>query len=392
MKRAIILILDSLGIGALPDAVDYGDEGADTLGHIAEKADNFNPVNLKKLGIGNIEGVNEAVGRVEDSLGCFARLAEKSIGKDTTTGHWEIAGLYTDVPFKTYPEGFPRKFIELLEERIGRKVIGNYPASGTEIIELLGPEHEETGKPIVYTSADSVFQVACNTAVVPLEELYEICEIAREMLTGDWACARVIARPYIINAEGKRERTSDRKDYSVKPPERTLLNYVQDSGQVSATIGKISDIFDAYGVDVGIHIDNNMDGVDRCLQALATDFNGLLFINLVEFDSKYGHRRNVQGYADAIMEFDERLPEILAALKKDDIIIITADHGNDPAAPGTDHTREYVFMLAYGALLKKGVNLGTRCSFADIAATCAEYLELEEKPPIGESFLKEILL
>ncbi len=391
MKRAIILILDSLGIGAMPDAADYGDEGVDTLGHIAQMAENFNPVNLKKLGLGNIQGVSETVGRVEEPAGCFARLAEKSVGKDTTTGHWEIAGLYTDVPFKTYPEGFPDEFIEQFEERIGRKVIGNYPASGTEIIEVLGSEHEETGKPIVYTSADSVFQVACNTAVVPLEDLYRICEIAREMLVGDWACARVIARPYIINAQGKRERTSDRKDYSVKPPARTLLNYVQDSGKLSATIGKISDIFDGYGVDIGIHINSNMDGVDRCLQALATDFNGLLFINLVEFDSKYGHRRDVQGYADCVMEFDARFPEILAALKKDDIIILTADHGNDPAAPGTDHTREYVFMLTYGAPLRRGVDLGTRSSFADIAATCLEYLEIDEKLPIGESFLREIL-
>ncbi|MCQ2561542.1 MAG: phosphopentomutase [Clostridia bacterium] len=391
MKRAIIMVLDSLGVGELPDAAKYTDAGCDTLGHIAENAKDFNPVNLINLGMGNIDGVNPRMPRTESPAGCFARCAEMSLGKDTTTGHWEIAGLYTDVPFKTYPDGFPKEFIEAYQERIGREVIGNYPASGTEIIEVLGDEHEKTGKPIVYTSADSVFQIACNVGVVPLDELYKYCEIAREMLQGEWACGRVIARPYIKNAEGKRERTSDRKDYSVKPPKRTILNMVQDAGMVSASVGKISDIFDRYGVDLGIHLKNNMDGVDRTIQALATDFEGLLFVNLVDFDAKYGHRRDVQGYGDCIMEFDARVPEILAALKDEDIIIFTADHGNDPTAHGTDHTREYTPMIAFGKPLKNGVNLGTLKSFADIGCTCLEYLGIEERPEIGQSFLKEIL-
>lgn len=391
MKRAIIMVLDSLGIGELPDAAKYTDAGSDTLGHIAEHAKNFDPKHLIELGIGNIEGVNPAVPRADAPKASFARLAEMSTGKDTTTGHWEIAGLYTKVPFKTYPDGFPKEFIEEYQKRIGREVIGNYPASGTVIIEELGDEHEATGKPIVYTSADSVFQIACNVDVVPLEELYRYCEIAREMLVGDWACGRVIARPYKKNAQGKRERTSDRKDYSVKPPARTLLNMVQDSGQVSATVGKISDIFDRYGVDLGIHLHDNMDGVDRTIQAMATDFEGLLFVNLVDFDAKYGHRRDVQGYGDCIMEFDARVPELLAALKDEDILIFTADHGNDPTAHGTDHTREHVPMLVVGKPVKEGVDLGTRKSFADIACTCLEYLGIEERPAIGESFLKEIL-
>lgn len=391
MKRAIIMVLDSLGIGELPDAASYNDAGCDTLGHIAEKAKHFNPINLINLGIGNIDGVNQSMPRAMEPKACYGRCSEKSMGKDTTTGHWEIAGLYTDVPFKTYPEGFPREFIEEYQKRIGREVIGNYPASGTEIIEVLGDEHEKTGKPIVYTSADSVFQIACNLNVVPLEELYRYCEIAREMLQGDWACGRVIARPYTINESGQRERTSDRKDYSVKPPKRTLLNMVQDSGLLSASVGKISDIFDRYGVDVGVHLKNNMDGVDRTIQALQTDFEGLLFVNLVDFDAKYGHRRDVQGYADCIMEFDKRLPELLSNLKDEDIIIFTADHGNDPTHHGTDHTREYTPILVYGKSLKRGVNLGTRKSFADIGCTCLEYLGVAERPEIGESFLKEIL-
>ena len=385
------MVLDSLGIGELPDAAQYTDAGTDTLGHIAQYAKDFDPENLIGLGIGNIEGAGPFVPRTDHPGASFARMAEMSTGKDTTTGHWEIAGLYTEVPFKTYPDGFPKEFIDEYQKRIGREVIGNYPASGTEIIEELGDEHEATGKPIVYTSADSVFQIACNVDVVPLEDLYRCCEIAREMLQGDWACGRVSARPYRENAAGKRERTADRKDYSVKPPRRTLLNMVQDAGQVSATVGKISDIFDRYGVDLGVHLKNNMDGVDRTIQAMAADFEGLLFVNLVDFDAKYGHRRDVQGYADCIMEFDARVPELLAAMKDEDVMFFTADHGNDPTAHGTDHTREHVPMLVFGKPVKEGVDLGTRSSFADIACTILEYLGIEERPAIGTSFLKEIL-
>jgi phosphopentomutase len=386
MKRVILIVLDSLGIGALPDAEKYGDAGAHTLDHIADAMPDFKIPGLVKLGLGEIEGVAK-IKKENSPEGAYGRLAERSNGKDTITGHWEIAGLYTEVPFKTFPV-FPKEFMEAYEKAIGIETLGNYAASGTEIIETLGPEHEKTGKPIIYTSADSVFQIAANTAVIPLEKLYHMCEVAREMLVGDVQVGRVIARPYIIE-NGKRTRTSDRKDYAVSPSGKTVLDSVKDSGQVVYAIGKINDIFNGQGVSISVHTESNMDGVNKTLQAMHADFEGFVFTNLVDFDSKYGHRRDAAGYGRALEEFDERLPEIIAAMKPEDILILCADHGNDPVHTGWDHTREHVPVLLYGKSIREGVDLGTRTSFADISATVAEYLGVP-KSQIGESFLNLI--
>ena len=390
VKRVILMVMDSLGVGALPDAEKYGDKGADTLGHIADRmGDGFKIPELSKLGFGNIEAAAGGRFRTEKPEGSYCRLMEKSAGKDTITGHWEIAGIETKIPFKTYPDGFPKEFIAEFEKEIGREVIGNYPASGTEIIETLGDEHEATGKPIIYTSADSVLQIAANTDVIPLAELYEICEKARALLHGDWACGRVIARPY-VKENGKRVRTSDRHDYAVAPPEDTLLDKVEKAGKTVYAVGKIRDIFDGKGVTESVHTVSNMDGVDKTIEAMEKDFEGFIFTNLVDFDSMYGHRRNPEGYGQAIMDFDGRLPAIKAAMKPGDVLMLCADHGNDPVHSGTDHTREHIPLVVYGEEIKAGVNLGTRKSFADIGATIAEMLGAETTS-IGESFAKEIL-
>lgn len=389
MSKVILIVTDSMGIGALPDAANYGDAGADTFGHILENKKDMKTPNLIKMGIANIDGVSWKGAAVKDPVGAFGKMAEISKGKDTITGHWEIAGIYTDTPFKTYPDGFPESFIKAFENAIGTEVLGNYPASGTEIIEQLGPEHEATGKPIVYTSADSVFQIAANTDVIPLEKLYEICEEARRLLVGDVACGRVIARPYVIE-NGKRTRTSDRRDYAVSPPEDTVLDKVKAAGKTVYAVGKISDIFNGKGVTQAVHTDSNMDGVDKTIQALGMDFDGFVFTNLVDFDSKYGHRRDPQGYGQCIEEFDARLPEVMAAMGEDDVLMICADHGNDPVHSGFDHTREYVPLLVYGKKVKAGANLGIRKTFADVGATVADILGAEA-PSIGESF-KEVIL
>ncbi|QOX65863.1 phosphopentomutase [Anoxybacterium hadale] len=383
MKRAVLIVLDSLGIGEMPDAPGYGDAGADTLGHIAESKADLAIPNLLSLGLGNIEGVTKLKADAEPK-GAYGRLTEMSKGKDTITGHWEIAGLYTEIPFKTFPE-FPEEFMEAFEKEIGIETLGNYAASGTEIIEALGPEHEKTGKPIIYTSADSVFQIAANTDVIPLERLYHICEVARRMLVGDVQVGRVIARPYVIQ-DGQRVRTSDRKDYAVSPSGKTVMDHIKDSGKLVYAIGKINDIFNGQGVSLSVHTDSNMDGVDKTVQALHADFEGFIFTNLVDFDSKYGHRRDPVGYGKCLEEFDNRLPEIMGAMKADDILILCADHGNDPVHEGWDHTREYVPVVVWGKRLKQSVNLGTRASFADISATIAEYLSVS-KSEMGESFL-----
>ena len=389
MSKVILVVTDSMGVGALPDAAGYGDNGADTFGHILDKNKNLEIPNLKNLGIGNIEGVFWDHLKSESPIGAFGKMAEISKGKDTITGHWEIAGIYTDTPFKTYPDGFPDKFIRDFEKAIGREVIGNYPASGTEIIEQLGPEHEATGKPIVYTSADSVFQIAANTDIIPLEELYDICLKARGLLIGDVACGRVIARPYIIK-DGKRTRTSQRRDYAVSPTEDTVLDKVKAAGKRVYAVGKISDIFNGKGVTDAVHTDSNMDGIDKTIEATGMDFDGFIFTNLVDFDSQYGHRRDALGYGKAIEEFDARLPELMKALSDDDVLMICADHGNDPVHTGFDHTREYVPVLVYGKIVKAGVDLGIRKTFADIGATVADILGAEPTK-IGESF-KEVIL
>lgn len=390
INRVTIIVLDSLGMGQLPDSANFGDEGADTFGHILDEYE-MNIPNLRNLGLGNIQNAAGGRLRIESPEAAFGRFAEKSNGKDTITGHWEIAGLYTEVPFKTYPDGFPEEVMKKFTEAIGRGYLGNCTASGTEIIEQLGEEHERTGKVIVYTSADSVFQIAVNTDVVPLDELYSICEKARELLVGEFACGRVIARPYIIEA-GKRVRTSDRKDYSVSPPAQTMLDIVKNAGKTVYTIGKISDIFNDHGVTESVHTSSNMDGVDKTIEALNKKFSGLIFTNLVDFDSKFGHRRDAVGYGKAIEEFDERLPEILRAMKENDLLILCSDHGNDPKHDGWDHTREYILGIFVGQQVKEGVDLGTRSSFADIGATVVDILtEGSAKTEIGESF-KDLIL
>lgn len=392
VNRVILIVADSLGIGALPDAEKYGDKGADTLGHIMREVPDIKMPNLRKLGICEIAEICDRA--ADKSAGMrpslTGRLAEKSKGKDTITGHWEIAGIYTDVPFKTYPDGFPDDFIKRFEEAIGTEVLGNYPASGTEIIEKLGDEHEKTGKPIVYTSADSVFQIAASTDVIPLERLYEICEKARSMLVGDVACGRVIARPY-IKQDGKRVRTSDRKDYAVSPPKETMLDIIAEAGMPVYAIGKISDIFNGKGITKAVHTDDNADGIEKTIAAIKENTSGLIFTNLVDFDSKYGHRRDPLGYARAIEEFDARIPELTAAMKEDDLLMICADHGNDPVHSGWDHTREYIPLIAYSKRMESGsfgagVNLGIRDSFADIGATICDMLGTEKRPEIGKSF------
>lgn len=387
MKRVTLIILDSLGIGAMQDAEKYGDAGSHTLDHIADAMPEFKIPNLVKLGLGNIDGVAK-IAKESNPWGAFGRLTEMSTGKDTITGHWEIAGLYTEVPFKTFAE-FPKEFMDAYEKAIGMETLGNYAASGTEIIETLGPEHEKTGKPIIYTSADSVFQIAANTAVIPLEKLYHICEVAREMLVGDVQVGRVIARPYVIE-NGKRIRTSDRRDYAVSPSGKTILDNIKDSGKTVYAIGKINDIFNGHGINISVHTESNMDGVDKTIEAMHADFEGFLFTNLVDFDSKYGHRRDPAGYGKAIEEFDSRLPEIMSVMKPEDILILCADHGNDPAHSGWDHTREHVPVILYGKNIRQGVNLGTRKSFADISAAIAEYLSVS-KAQIGESFLNLLI-
>lgn len=384
--KIILIVMDSLGVGELPDADKYGDKGAFTFGHIFRECPDINIPNLRKLGFCNIDGMPKDLA-VSEPEGAYGKLAEMSKGKDTITGHWEIAGIKTDIPFKTYPHGFPKEYIEKFEQAIGTGVLGNYPRSGTVIIEELGEEHEKTGKPIVYTSADSVFQIAANTDVIPLEKLYEMCETAREMLQGEWACGRVIARPYIIK-DGKRQRTSDRRDYAVSPPEDTVLDKLTAAGKTVYAVGKIHDIFNGQGISQWIHTDDNMDGVDKTLDAMDMDFDGLIFTNLVDFDSKFGHRRDPLGYARAIEEFDERIPKIYDKMKKDDILIICADHGNDPVHSGFDHTREYVPLLVYGSSIKSR-DLGTGNSFGDIGAFVSEYFGAQ---PVGtgKSFLEKV--
>jgi phosphopentomutase len=387
-KRILLIVLDSLGVGQSPDAASYGDEGADTFRHIVEKVPEIHIPNLIQLGISSIDGI-DYLKKPMISTGAFGRAKELSNGKDTITGHWEIGGLYTSIPFKTFPDGFPAAFMKDYEEKIGIGTLGNYAASGTEILKKLGEEHAKTGKPIVYTSADSVFQIAANTAVIPLETLYTYCEIARAMLVGELQVGRVIARPFIYE-NGQYARTSDRKDYAVSPSGKTVLDHVLASGKKVYAVGKIGDIFNYQGISESIHTESNMDGVDKTIAVMHQDFEGFVFTNLVDFDSKYGHRRDPKGYATAIEDFDARLPEILSSLREDDILMLCADHGNDPVFAGWDHTREYVPILVYGSNIQKGFNIGTRESFADIGATISAYLDVH-KTAIGTSFLKDIL-
>lgn len=388
INRVVLLILDSVGCGALPDAEKFGDVGVNTLSNIALNSKAFNIPNLISMGIGNIEGV-EGIEKCDSPNSAYGRMGEASFGKDTTTGHWELAGLYIDTPFQTYPDGFPKEIIDEFEAKTGRKVICNKPASGTEILEQLGEEHVKTGDVIVYTSADSVFQIAAHEEVVPLDELYSMCQIARDMLMGEHQVARVIARPF-IGEVGKFERTPNRRDYSLSPFNETVLDFMKEDGYDVQAVGKIVDIFNEQGITEDVHTISNMDGVDKTIDYIKSDSKGLIFTNLVDFDAKFGHRRNVSGYREAIEEFDVRLPEILDALKEDDLFIITADHGNDPTYKGTDHTREYVPLLVYGDMVAEGKPLGTLSTFSDVAATISEIFNVK-RTEYGKSFLKEII-
>ena len=387
MKRAILIVMDSVGIGEMPDAQEYGDKGSNTLGNIARIRGGLNLPHLQSLGLGNIAPI-QGVDPVPDPKGCFGKMAEKSPGKDTTTGHWEIAGVVLEKAFPTFPQGFPEDFIKAFEERIGRQVLGNEVASGTEIIQRLGPEHVKTGKPIVYTSADSVFQVAAHEEIIPLEELYKICETAREMLEGDLRVGRVIARPF-LGTPGDFYRTTNRHDYAIEPPHKILLEAIKEKGLSVMAVGKIKDIYAGHGVTDHVPSKGNMDGVDKTLAFMREKKPGFIMTNLVDFDMLYGHRNDVENYAKALEEFDQRLPEIFAQLEDEDLLFITADHGCDPTTESTDHSREYVPLLVYGKKIKAGVNLGIRLSFADLGATIAEYLD---KQPLlnGVSFLREI--
>lgn len=387
INRVVLFVLDSVGIGALPDAQQFGDINVNTLGNIARETGIKLP-NLRGLGLGNID---ELIGiePICNPTGAYGRSMEVSMGKDTTTGHWEMAGLHLTEPFRTYADGFPKEVIDAFEGAIGRKILGNKAASGTEIIEELGKEHMETGMPIVYTSADSVFQIAAHEEVIPLDELYKMCSIAREIMMGEHAVARIIARPF-VGTPGSFERTPNRRDYSLEPFESTVLDLAKEKGLDVVGIGKIEDIFNGKGVTEAIHTKDNMEGVEETIKALQRESKGIIFTNLVDFDSKYGHRRDVAGYKKALEEFDARVPELLQNLKAQDVIIFTADHGNDPTYKGTDHTREYVPIIVYGEAIKENVNIGTRKSFADIANTISDLLNIPNTGK-GESF-KELII
>jgi len=388
-KRIFVIVMDSVGIGEAPDAEKFGDKGADTLGHIAERMNGLHMPNLAKLGLSNIREI-KGVEKAEHPLAYYTKMQEASTGKDTMTGHWEIMGLNITQPFQVFPNGFPDALIKALEEKTGRKIIANKPASGTAILEELGEEHMKTGALIVYTSADSVLQIAAHEEIVPLDELYNICGIAREMtLADEYKVGRVIARPF-IGEPGHFKRTSNRHDYALKPFDRTVMDELKDAGLDVLAIGKISDIFDGEGVTESFRTVSNMDGMDKLVYTVEKDFTGLSFLNLVDFDALFGHRRDPLGYGKALEEFDARLPEVLDKLTENDLLMITADHGNDPIHHGTDHTREYVPLLIYSKRFQSGGRqLPIRQTFADIGATVADNFKVK-MPSYGKSMLAEL--
>ncbi|WP_339200276.1 phosphopentomutase [Peribacillus sp. FSL P2-0133] len=389
-KRIFVIVMDSVGIGEAPDADLFGDKGADTLGHIAERMNGLNMPTLAKLGLGNIREI-KGIDKAQQPLAYFTKMKEASTGKDTMTGHWEIMGLNISTPFRVFPDGFPELLVNELEAKMGRGIIGNVPASGTEIIERLGEEHMKTGALIVYTSADSVLQIAAHEDIVPIDELYKICEIAREMTMADeFKVGRVIARPF-TGEPGNFKRTPNRHDYALKPFNRTVMDELKDSGYDVLAIGKISDIFDGEGVTESLRTVSNMDGMDKLIQTVEQDFKGLSFLNLVDFDALYGHRRDPEGYGKALEEFDARMPEVLDKLNEDDLLIITADHGNDPVHEGTDHTREYVPLLVYSKRFTEGAELPIRDTFADIGATVAANFDVK-MPAFGKNILGDLNL
>lgn len=384
-KRIHVIVMDSVGIGEAPDADVFGDVGSHTIGHIAEKMNGLHMPQMEQLGLGNIDDI-QGIARQEEPAAYFGKMQEASVGKDTMTGHWEIMGLNIDKPFKVYPDGFPQELISQLEEKTGRKVIGNKPASGTEILDELGEEHMKTGAIIVYTSADPVLQIAAHEEIIPLEELYRICEIARELtLSEEFLVGRIIARPF-IGGPGKFVRTSNRHDYALKPFGRTAMNELSDEGLDVIAIGKINDIYNGEGITSTERTTDNMDGMDKFIATLDKDFKGISFLNLVDFDALFGHRRDPLGYGKALEEFDVRLKEVFPKLTEEDLLIITADHGNDPTMPGTDHTREYVPLIVYSPKFKEITELPLRNTFADIGATISENFGVSTTE-FGESFL-----
>lgn len=369
-KRVFLIVLDSVGIGEMPDAAEFGDAGSNTL-KAASKSPFFAMPGMKELGLFHIDGVEW--GRPETGFcGAVARMTEQSKGKDTTIGHWEIAGVVSPTPLPTFPDGFPADLLTAFEQQTGRGILCNRPYSGTDVIRDFGEEHVKTGKLIVYTSADSVFQIAAHEEIVPIDELYRYCEIARKLCTGPYGVGRVIARPFI--GEHPFKRTSRRHDYSLLPPKETMLDAVRAVGQEVIGVGKINDIFAGQGITKMVRTANNQEGIDRTIEFAKTDFKGICFTNLVDYDMLYGHRNDVDGYAKALTEFDQRLPELLGVLQDEDVLMITADHGCDPSTPSTDHSREYTPWVVTGKAVQGGVNLGTRKSFADIAATILDYL------------------
>jgi phosphopentomutase len=385
--RVFLIVLDGVGMGELPDAADYGDEGSNTLLHVAQSVRGIRLPNLERLGLGRLLDL-PGVRAVVDPKAARARLAERSPGKDSTTGHWELAGLVLDRAFPTYPAGFPNELLERFSERVGRGWIGNVAASGTEIIDRLGEQHQRSGAYIVYTSADSVFQIAAHEQTVPLEELYAACRAAREILTGEHAVGRVIARPF-VGGPGAYQRTANRRDFSLPPPAPTLLDRLVDAGWPVIAVGKVDDLFAGKGITEAMHTSGNAEGEDILADLSRKAGPGLVFANLVDFDTLYGHRNDPIGFARALEQFDERLSEILGHLKTDDLCLITADHGNDPVTPSTDHSREYTPLLAAGPRVRPGADLGTRDTFADVGASIAQAFDLRPLPA-GRSFLREI--
>ena len=385
-KRVFLIVLDSVGIGEMPDSAEYGDAGSNTVRSCASSS-YFSMPNMERYGLFDLEGIKDLKKTYILPQGACLRMAEDSKGKDTTIGHWEISGIESESPLPTFPEGFPERLIKAFEEKTGRRVICNKPYSGTEVIKDYGKESVETGALIVYTSADSVFQIAAHEAVVPIEELYRYCEIARELCVGEFGVGRVIARPF--EGEHPYTRTSRRHDYSVVPPKKTMLNYISEQGKEVWAIGKINDIFVGSGITRSVRTVNNEDGINKTLEWMKEDFEGLCFTNLVDFDMTYGHRNDVDGYAKALSYFDERLPELVENLRKDDLLFITADHGCDPGTPSTDHSREHVPVIVIGKKVWPG-HKGTRYSFADTGKTIMEYLKVTGDIA-GESYLKDII-
>lgn len=390
IDRIIWIVLDSVGVGELPDADRFGDSGSNTIGNTSEAVGGLEIPNMVKMGLGNIDGM-KGVERCDKPVAAYGRLGELSNGKDTTIGHWEMAGIYTKEPFPVYPDGFPKEIIDEFIQKCGIDgVLCNAPASGTEVIARLGDEHMRTKKPIIYTSADSVFQIAAHEDIIPPEQLYKMCETARSILTGEHAVARVIARPF-VGKSGEYKRTANRRDYSLKPSQDNILVRVKEAGLSVIGVGKIEDIFDGVGITQAKHTKDNQDGIDVTIDYIKQDNKGIIYTNLVEFDSVWGHRNDYRGYARGLKEFDERLPEIFEAMKPTDMLVITADHGCDPTTESTDHSREYVPLLVYGECIKAGVNLGTGRTFADIAQTIADILGVSATS-IGVSRAEEIVM